>query len=351
MGDYMAVQLPGAKYHKTVITQSEYAMGFGEAEGKKDNKNSLQDGRSINIRGESDVVLMRKQIAKKRAKKAIEDAWAGDRKIAEDVEARKENLQELRGEISQKTGYLMAYQEKKAKLKEEYAIDEESAEHKALLEKREQSLVNPEVALTQGEKDRLARIDEYEERVREMEQISFEMWADKKTGLRDMLSDEEAGIAAVTAIHLERLKFHDMADAQNAARKAEAAAGEDIIDMLTGEAKDHISETLDKKREEAKERVEEEGIKKEKLEAQRTEKELKQEQFELEQTENRAAEEARIEQQKNARKQEDILMNVEKSSTGTASTSSQMRIEIKEMLHKMNLLEEDLKGMEVDGSI
>lgn len=71
---------------------------------------------------------MRKQIAHKRAKKAIEDAWAGDRKIAEDVETRKENLRELQGEIAQKTGYLMAYQEKKAELKEEYAIDEESAE-------------------------------------------------------------------------------------------------------------------------------------------------------------------------------------------------------------------------------
>lgn len=100
-GDYMAVQLPGAKFHKTVIMQSEYAMGLGEA-GKKDNKTSLQNGRSINIRGESDAVLMRKQIAHKRAKKAIEDAWAGDRKIAEDVETRKENLRELQGEIAQK---------------------------------------------------------------------------------------------------------------------------------------------------------------------------------------------------------------------------------------------------------
>lgn len=346
----MAVQLPGAKFHKTVIMQSEYAMGLGEA-GKKDNKTSLQNGRSINIRGESDAVLMRKQIAHKRAKKAIEDAWAGDRKIAEDVETRKENLRELQGEIAQKTGYLMAYQEKKAELKEEYAIDEESAEYKALLEKREQSLVNPEIVLTEDERNRLARIDEYKVRVRELDQISFEMWTDKKTGLRDMLADEEAGIAAVTAIHLERLKFHDMSDAQDAAKKANAAAGEDIIDMLAGEAKDYISETLDKKREEAKERAEEEGKKEEKLEAQRTEKELKQEQFALEQTENRAAEEARIEQQKNARKQEDILMDVEKSSTGTASTSSQTRIEIKQMLHKMNLLEEDLKGMEVDDGI
>ncbi len=71
----------------------------------------------------------------------------------------------------------------------------------------------------------------------------------------------------------------------------------------------------------------------------------------MEQTESRAAEEARIEQQREARKQEDILTGVEKNATGTASSSSQTRIEIKQMLHKMNLLEEDLKGMEVDDSI
>ena len=166
-----------------------------------------------------------------------------------------------------------------------------------------------------------------------------------------MLLDEEAGIAAVTAIQLERLKFHEMASAQASAKKIEAGTSEDVINMLTGEAKDRISESLQEKREEAKERAEEKGKEEEKLEAQRTEKELMREQFELEQAESRETEAARIEQQKNARKQEDILMQTEKNSTGAVSTSSQTRIEIKEMLHKMNLLEEDLKGMEVDDAI
>ncbi len=347
----MAVQLSGAKYHKTVITQSDYAIDSNL--GKKDKKSSdtSQNGRSFNIRGDSDAVLMRKEIARRRAKKAIEDAWAGDRKISSDVETRKEKLEELRSEISRKTGYLMAYQDKKAELKEEYEIDESGEEKKALMEKREQSLINPGVTLTKEEEERLAEIEEYEARVREMDRTGFEIWVDPKTGLRDMLSDEEAGIAAVTAIRQERLKFHEMTKAQNTAKKIETAAGEDIITMLAGEAKDHISETIEEKREEAKERAEKKGKEEEKLEVQRAEKERMREQVELEQTENRETEEARIEQQKNARKQEDILMDVEKSSTGTAAASSQTRIEIKEMLHKMNLLEEDLKGMEVDDAL
>lgn len=347
----MAVQLSGAKHHKTVITQSDYAVDDNMAKKDKRSSSAPQGSHSFNIRGDSDAVLMRKEIARKRARKAIEDAWAGDREISSDVEMRKENLKELQSEIAQKSGYLMAYNDKKAKLREEYAIDENSEEHKALLEKREHALANPEMILTQEEKKRLAEIDEYEARVREMDQICFEMWTDRKTGLRDMLLDEEAGIAAITAIHQERLKFREMTNAQNSAKKIEAAAGEDIITMLAGEAKSYISESLNEKREEAKERAEEKGKQEEKLEAQKTEKELMQKRFELEQTENRETEEARIERQKNARKQEDILMDVEKSSTGTASTSSQTRIEIKEMLHKMNLLEEDLKGMEVDDAI
>ncbi len=102
-----------------------------------------------------------------------------------------------------------------------------------------------------------------------------------------MLLDEEAGIAAVTAIQLERLKFHEMASAQASAKKIEAGTSEDVINMLTGEAKDRISESLQEKREEAKERAEEKGKEEEKLEAQRTEKELMREQFELEQAESR----------------------------------------------------------------
>ena len=104
----------------------------------------------------------------------------GDRKIQSDIETRKENLRELRSDISQKAGYLMAYHEKKAESKEEYGIDENSEEQKALLAKREQSLVNPEVVLTQAEQKRLAGIDEYEARVREMNQASFDIWIDKK---------------------------------------------------------------------------------------------------------------------------------------------------------------------------
>lgn len=347
----MAVQLSGAKHHKTVITQSDYAIDSNLHSKDKKNSESSKNRHSFNIRGDSDAVLMRKEIARRRAKKAIEDAWAGDKEINSDVDAWKEKLDGLRSEISRKAGYLMAYHEKKAELKEEYNIDESGEEKKVLLEKRERSLTDPETVWTEGEEKRLADIEEYEARVREMNQATFDIWTDPKTGLRDMLSDEKAGIAAVTAIHQERLKFHEMTNAQNSAKKIEAAAGKDIVTMLAGEAKDHISETLEDKREEAKEKAEEKGKEEEKLEAQRTEKELMREQFELEQTQNRETEETRIEQQKNAREQEDILMDVEKSSTGTASTSSQTRIEIKEMLHKMNLLEEDLKGMEVDDAI
>lgn len=308
------------------------------------------------MRGESDSVLMRKQVARKRAKKAIADAWSGDRKIDEDISKRKEHQRQLRDDISRRTGYIMAYEEKKAQLKEEYDIDEDSEAQKMLLEKREQSLVNPEVVLTQAEKDRLAEIDEYEARVHEMDVTIHEFRTERVTGLRTLEANEDAEIASISAIRMEQVKFNEMLKAQKAAGKIEASAGESVFDMLVNEAKEHISESLEEKREEAKERAGKEGKEEEKIEARRAEKEIQQKQFEqkmteLEPTESRETETARIEQEKNAREQEDILAEVEESSTGTASTSSQTRIEIKQMLHKMNLLEEDLKGLEVDDSI
>ena len=167
---------------------------------------------------------------------------------------------------------------------------------------------------------------------------------------------EDAEIASITAIHVEQAKFDEMLKAQKAAGEIEASAGENVFDMLVDEAKDHIDETFKEKREDAKEKAEKESKEEEKREVQRVEKEIQQKQLELERSEfepveNRETEAHRIEQEKNAREQEDILAEVEKSSTGTASTSSQTRIEIKQMLHKMNLLEEDLKGLEVDDSL
>lgn len=351
----MAVQLYGEKHHKTVI-QNKYAAEHDEAKRKKSNDNSGRKGLSINVSGESDSVLMRKQIARKRAKKAVEDAWAGDRKIAGDVERRKEHLQEVRDDISRRTGYIMAYEEKKAQLKEEYDIDEESEAHKKLLEKREKSLADPEVVLTQAEQERLAEIGEYEARVHEMDVTIHEFRTEQKTGLRTLEAMEDAEIASITAIHVEQTKFDEMLKAQKAAEKMEAAASGEVFDMLIDETKEHIDETLEERREEAREKAEKENREEEKRELQRVEKEIQQKQLEPEQgnfelVENRETEVHRIEQEKNAREQEDILAEVEKSSTGTASTSSQTRIEIKQMLHKMNLLEEDLKGLEVDDSL
>lgn len=351
----MAVQLYGEKHHKTVI-QNKYAAKQDEPEQKKGKNNSLQNGLSINVRGESDAVLMRKQIAKKRAKKAIEDAWAGDRKIAADVDKRKEHLQELRDDISRRTGYIMAYEEKKAQLKEEYDIDEDGEAQKALLEKREQSLTDPEIVLTQEEKERLAEIDEYEARIHEMDVTIHEFRTERVTGLRTLEIMEDAEIASIAAIHMEQAKFDEMLKAQKAAEKMEAAAGADVFDKLVDEAREHVDKELEEKREEAKEKAEKKGREEEKREARRAEKEIRQKQFEpesaeLEPVESRETEADRVEQEKNAREQEDILAEVEKSSTGTASTSSQTRIEIRQMLHKMNLLEEDLKGLEVDDSV
>ncbi len=344
----MTVQSMGRKSHSTVITQCESAAKSGGTGQKTDGKSLPGKGISMNVREESDGVLMRREIARKRARKAVQDAWAGDRKIDEDIDKRKDHLAELGDEISRRTGRIMGYEDKMAELKEEYDIDEESQIQKNLLMKREQSLENPEIVLTPAEKAQLAEIDEYEARVHEMERAIHEIRTEQKTGLQIQVVLEEAEIASIAAIRMEQVKYDEMLKAQKAAGKIEASAGEDIFGMLIDESKEHIEDTLEEKREEAREKAEKEGKQEERLEARRVEKEIRENQLEMEQTQKRETEEARIEQAKNAREQEDILTDVEKRSTGTASTSSQTRIEVRQMLHKMNLLEEDLKGIEVD---
>lgn len=130
--------------------------------------------------------------------------------------------------------------------------------------------------------------------------------------------------ASIRGTRLERLKHHPMADARKQADGIMDAARDEAIGMARQEGQEHIDEEAEKREEQAEEIKEEREEKKELLEKQK---------------EKREEEEAWIEE-----------LSPGEFSDLTKSTEDVQK-EVQDILRKMNLLDEDIKGAAVDESL
>lgn len=350
----MALRLIGRDENSFVISHNKNAEMRNEARNNK-GKGVKLTNKSINmsgLNGDKDALTMRKQLARKRAMKIVSDAWAGDKKIDLDIGEIRNKISERKEDIYAYNDSLKEFQQQKAELKEYYGISDYTQEDMDLLDKKRKSATDTEIEFTQEELDRLGELDEeayakYKEQTAGID-IATDLYELKKAQEWQMV---EAYNSEITGINLERLKFHKMVDAQKEADEINKEASEDAINSLIGEAQEHIEETHEEKWEEAKEAAEKKEEQEEKIEEQRQEKEEFQEQLEIKREESSEAEEIRIEQEKNAREQGEIIEGATEYMGGDAGLSSDVKAAIKDMLNKMKVLEEDLKGAEIDDKL
>lgn len=350
----MAIQLKGTGERSALVYQNEGAQERKDARLNGNDKEQVKNG-SINMNeldGKLDSILMRKQRAQNKAMKVVGDAWAAEQKIDQDIADRRSHIQELQDNINENMDIIESNNAHKAELKEMYGVSDDSQEQKdlELMEKAARAgKPDTRVSLTKEEQERLAEIadkplTEYQQRVLNIDsENSF-----YQKNIDDAQDEMKAEYGAIRAIRLERLKSHGMVDAKKEAEEIMADAGKDIIGMLAGEAQDHIDETLEEKREDAEEKAEEKEEQQEKIDEAKEEKEQQQEQLEIKREENMDAEEIKAEQREKAREQEDLLHVIEGNDFLSTFSPTEARAAIKEMLQRMKLLEEDLKGAKVD---
>ncbi|MBO5208613.1 MAG: hypothetical protein J6B68_04625 [Lachnospiraceae bacterium] len=351
----MAVMFVRNNNHRQLGNTNENALARRN-ERLQSQKNSQMKNGSIfagNLNQKEDSFIMRKKQAMKKAMKVVTDAWTSEKKIDQNVADRRQNIQDKKQLMEENNRIIQDYEQQKEELQKMYGVEADSQEQKdlELLEKRNYAMKHPgEVRLTKEEQERLAEIaeqplTEYQQRALEVDNSILIYQSEIDVAKEEISADS----AAITSIKIERLKTHTMVDATKEAEEIKEAAGKEAIGMLVGEAQEHITEEQEEKYEEAKERAEEKEKQEEKLEEVREEKEIKQEEFTLEQEQKRAQEEVRKQQQEeNAKEQEEILENAAVYAEGSLIDASQVQAEIKDMLHKMKLLEEDIKGAEVD---
>lgn len=260
----------------------------GAAKGQE-NRKSIFAG---NLNGEKtfqDRVAEKKAQAQQQAMKIVGDVLANDKAIDDDMENRRQHVKQL-GE-------------------EHISLVEEKKDIETRMEDLDKALEAGDV--TQ---------EEYAQMRDELLEAGKE--CNRKIGENESTAAQEN--AVIRGTRLERLKKSPMVKAQKEAEEVLEAARDEIIGMGWEEVKDHIDEEAEEREEKA------EKIKEEKE---------KQEEFIERQKEKREEEESWIEELK----PEDMTALLDKG--------SDVQKELQEMLQKMKLLEEDIKGAAVDETL
>lgn len=340
--------------------QERAAERAGKKAQKHNNTKSIFAG-DLGMGMQNDLITQRKQRAQRKALKIIGDAWNGDRKIDQTIVEYKDKLAELYARRDENMAEIEELDEQKEALRQAYGVQEDSQEQKdlELLEKeaawRRQTIIDDEkaITLTDEEQERLTEIHkqgltEYQERCMKLDGRQGDLEVDNWKVRREIRSYN----AAITSTKLERLKFHDMVDAQKNADKVLEAAGKEVVGMLIGEAKDHVDEELEEQVEEAKKEAEEKAEQEEKIEERKEKQEELEARIDEAKAEREEQEARRREAEERSREDAELLDSMlEAGMGGIGATKADVKAAIKEMLHKMKLLEEDLKGSIVDDKI
>lgn len=274
-----------------------------------------------------DLITQRQQQAKKQIMKIVGDAWGSDRKLEDSLTESRNKLKIHKETIGEANEELKQIKAEKQALKEIYKVEEDSEEEQdlKLLEKKiDAERQGSGVRLTLEEQKQIAQIEgkgltEYQERCLELKKrssLNEERIADAKKGI-----EEEN--AAIFNMKEANLKSQTMIKAKGAADEIKDALKDEIIGMLIGEAKDHIDEEMEEKREAAEEKAEKEKEEQERIEKQKEEKEEK----------------------------EAFTEEIADSTSSILEAESAMKEALKEVrkiMDEMKLMEEDLKGAAVD---
>lgn len=312
------------KVERNTQTAEQKAQSKEQRIQKKEAAKSLYAG-SLNEDIFSNQLQQKKKEAQQKAMKVITDAWAGDRVIDEDLQARRDHVHELKRQNLDLQKKISGIEDAQEQLQKTYGItaDCEEQQELELVMKSRNGMTKG--ALSPEELEKAAQIEkrgltEYQQRYLEL--------TDEKGVYQEELYDNEMTIVEENAIirgtRMERLKHSPMVGAKNQAEEILKSASEEIIGMVMEDAKEQINHEQEERQEKA-----------EKLEEQRKE----QEQFIESQQEKRSEQEELLEDMP----MEEMLQ--------WNQSKADVKQEVQDILNKMKLVAEDIKGAMVDESL
>ncbi len=304
------------------------------------------------LKGES-LIQQRQGFAKKQALKVVSDAFAGEKKLDAQMQSIKDEIKRLQDEINEKRATKRENNEKLKELQEEYGIDPDSEENRKL-------------AIYAGKvnhsKDGLS--DEEREALSEYQQKALFYYAsnqDFEIEIANLKARQAANVQGYFDMKTERNKSQDMLNAQDAAEDILDASNNETIALLTEEAVEHVDEEQKEREEEAREAAEKKKEEK-KEEAKKLEKEAMQQEM-MEHIKEHASDSQRtsadikraIARRERAEAERMDVSEIQKTviSDGTSieDTQEAVNLEITNILNKLSLLSNDVKGTTIDDQI
>lgn len=337
-----------------MFVENSYSVkrqGNVNPDGKKQGSTIFAGSLTLNY----DPIMERRKKAQEEAMKLIKDVFKDDLKEFDGLKEREQHIEQLKQANKDNKGKLADIEGMRESLREEYGITDDSREEQDLeLIRKAQEAEKPfsQINLTDEEKERYKELKEKGFTSYQQRSLSFD--ADEAE-ISKKMEENELDIAvemdAIDDTLMNRLKTHKMFDARNSADVILEAARKETIGALVNEAKEHIDETAEEEKKKQEERAEEE--KKEK--AEETERELKKIEQEIVLSENEEKAKTRAVQRVGQAKADVSVEGIEDmqgvvNKTNDAAVND-MEQEIKELLERMKLLQEDLKGSAVDGTV
>ena len=314
------------------------------------NKNSVTvSGEALN---ENSPLSQRQSLAKKQALKVVSDAFGGEKKLDAQMQEIKDEIKRLQDVINEKSADTRNNDAKLKELQEEYGIDPESHENKAL----DQLAFRMRSPDNQPTDEELSKLSEYQQKalyyVTTNQQNSLD--------IEDAKAMQMANVQGYADMKSERAKSQDMLKAQDAAEEIMDASNADTIAQLTQDAVDHVDEEQKEREEEAKEAAEKKKEEK-KEEAKKLEKEAMQQEM-IENIKEHAAgvnlgadTKSAMARRERAEANSIGVENAQKTiiSDGGSfeDTQNAVNSEITNILNKLSLLANDVKGSTVDSQI
>lgn len=301
--------------------------------GAKNNVKSISAGNLNNMTDREFNISQKRKSARKQAMKLISDAWDKDNKAAQNIKNMETEKADIAVQNSDLKSKLKDIDKSQKDLQELYGVTPESQEQKDLeLLKKYQDNRNG-VSNDKFSKEEVDRLKELQNEPLTEYQKKALMINSAKDAIRSQIdkNDLEAmnKTMSINSAKIEQLKSQDMLKASDAADSIIDVSEEDIFGMLVNEGKQNIDDNMKEQQEEAKKAEEE--------------KEKKQEQID-EAKKKRQEEKEILENEQQADKLE--LDTSIKNQTVDHLSEAQQQVE--QIMKKNNLINEDIKGIEID---
>ena len=291
------------------------------------------DGRFLITGSSKEQIEKKRKLAQKQAMKLVKDAFSGDQATKQNIEDLKAQKAEKVAEYQEKMQQIGNISAEKDKLRETYGISKDSQEQKdlELLEKYQNNKLG--IFSDDFSKEEIDRLKELANEPRTEYQKQVLSLNGKKAALQSDADLMQQQIMVLTQnqsdAKVDQLKSQDMLKAGDAAEEIQKAASDEIVGMVIADAKEKLDKELEEKKEEAEKKTEEKEEQDERIEKAKEERKEDREMIEGDLDAEKLQADASLQKQ-------------------SVTQSEETTQRINQIMKKNHLINEDLKGIEID---